>query len=164
MYQEPNVTFSAAFSRSSQLSTISLKFAGRSVAVDDPALVRNRERFGNLFEKPRAIAHWQRPPSQARGEILSLQPLHGEESLAIRAPAMSNVADDAWVAKLSEKLRLAEKAIHFVRAARAFVQKLERDGVATVAIGGTVDSAHPTAARSALDLKAIGKQGARRQL
>ncbi len=131
--------------------------------MNDPALVGDRKRSRNLLEEAQAIPYGQRTPCQALAEIVSIEPLHGQEALTIGGLAMGDMGNDAGVAKLGEELRLAEKALSFVATVCPHVQELERNGVPAVAVGGAVDGAHAAAAGGTLNLEAIGKEAARRE-
>jgi len=132
--------------------------------MDDAALMCEGKSISDLLNEQQAIAHGKRPSSQALPEILAFEPLHGQKALPVRGLTMRNMSNDAGVPKLREQLRLAGKALRFIGAARARVLELERDGVATVAIGCSVDGAHTSATGGVLDIKAVGKETARREL
>jgi hypothetical protein len=68
--------------------------------MDDPTLMGGPEGIGYLVEQAQAISGGQRARSQALSQVLAIEPLHGEEALAIRGLTVSDVGDNARVAKL----------------------------------------------------------------
>ena len=50
-----------------------------------PLLVGHGERLGGVAQQREGLLEAQRPAGEALGQVLALQPLHGEEGLAVSA-------------------------------------------------------------------------------
>jgi hypothetical protein len=88
------------------------KEVGRlEVSVDDPELVGDLERRRDVAHEPQRVADRQGPAEQSVGEVLTLEPLHGEEDIAVGRHAVGDILDDPRMTQLGEDLRLGEEAI-----------------------------------------------------
>src|SRR5262249_15024975 len=88
---------------------------------------------------------------EPRGQVLALEPLHGQVELVVDA-AVREVGDDAWVAQRGEELGLAREARLGVGAGDA--DGLDRGQPAGLAVERAVDDAHAAAGGGALELEA----------
>lgn len=92
------------------------------------------------------------------GEVMTVEPFHRQESLAVRRLTMRHIGNNAWMMKVGEDLRLADEALALARVAGRRVKKLESDRVAREPIGGAVDGAYSSRPGDAVDLEPVGKQ------
>lgn len=45
------------------------------------------------------------------GEVMTVEPFHRQESLAVRRLTMRHIGNNAWMMKVGEDLRLADEAL-----------------------------------------------------
>ncbi len=91
---------------------------------------------------------------EALGQVLPLQPLHGEEGPAVRGGAMGDVGDDAGVAQLGQDGGLASEALEGLGALG--VEQLERHGLTGDRVAGAIDGAHAATAHEGREREAPG--------
>ena len=132
--------------------------------MNNSALVSDRERVCDLGEQAQAIAYQERTLRQMLPEVLPIEPLHGEEALAVSGLPMSDIGHDAGVAQLGKQLGFADEPLALVRPANASTQQLESNQLAAIAIAGPIDHPHATAASGLVDLKAVRKEATWREL
>src|SRR5262245_55741044 len=85
---------------------------------------------------------FRRSTREDGGEVLAVEPLHGEERLAVAGRAVAHVARDAWVVDLGEQAALAGEALRDARVAARLEDQLERDRLPRLAVDGAIDDAH----------------------
>ena len=118
------------------------------VTVDDALLVGDAERRRDLDRDAHRLAHAQVCAREARGQVLSLQPLHDEVEL-VGNPTMSEVSHDAGMPQRRQRFDLALEAIGRGRGPHGLYGH-ERPGVS---IDAAVHHAHTAARRGSLDLE-----------
>jgi hypothetical protein len=125
---------------------------GLEIAVDDPALVRRRERLGGAHADRHCVGHVEHPPLEAAPEILPGEPLHHQVGVILRRHPVVDVAHDPRVVELCERRDLAIEALPVGHAAAA--QHLDGHGLARALVPGLVDLAHPAGAGEPLQREA----------
>jgi hypothetical protein len=80
------------------------------VPVDDAQGVGGGQRLSCAAHELQSLREREGLSRQTPGEILSLQPLHGQEGLALPREAMSHIRDDAGVAELRQQFGLPLEA------------------------------------------------------
>lgn len=63
------------------------------------------ERLGRMAQQGQGLRQAQGLVREALSEILALQPLHGEEGLALLGEAVGDIGDDAGVVQRSTPMR-----------------------------------------------------------
>ena len=119
------------------------------VAMDDPALVQDPERLGQVQTEPEALAQRQALPLEALVERFALQPLHRQVRLAGREQPVRDVADDVRVSHAGQELRFTLEAPAIQ--VPILAQHLDRDGLPAVPVDRAVDLSHPSGVGEAID-------------
>lgn len=134
---------------------------GLEIAMNDAALVRPGEGGEDLRQEGQAVGQRQRAAQEPQPKVFPVQPLHGEEMLALGCLTMSNMSDDARVVQLRQDLGFASEALPLIGPCGAGVPELEGDELAAMKVAGAIDGAHAAAACGAIDDEAVGKEAAR---
>ena len=120
--------------------------------MDHPRGVRGPERVRDARRRRDGLGEGDRPPREAGGERLALEPFHGEEAALAGDVAVREVADDRGVAQRGEHPRLPREAIPDL--GRAIVEQLDRDRRAVRPIAGAEHCPHPPGARQLQEIEA----------
>src|SRR5262245_27119157 len=132
--------------------------------MDDAALVHGRDRRGGSGEHLQAVRERERSTREDGGEVLAVEPLHGEERLAVAGRAVAHVARDAWVVDLGEQAALAGEALRDARVAARLEDQLERDRLPRLAVDGAIDDAHAALLDESFDLEPAGQHEPAREV
>jgi hypothetical protein len=128
--------------------------------MNDAFGMRRRERLRDARDHAHALRHREAGAREALAERLAVDPLHGQIRLVAHRLAMGDIADDAWVRELLEDARFAIEALAML-AFVAAVEQLDGHDLPRLPIGRAEHGGHPTGADAALDLEALGDDGAR---
>ncbi|XXU90229.1 hypothetical protein WMF21_21310 [Sorangium sp. So ce1099] len=123
--------------------------------MHDPPRVRCRESLGDALPEHRGLAHAQPAAPQELGEVLSFEPLHGEERLAIRRAAVGDIADNGGVLEGGKHRRFGGEALRAPRVChRHGGQDLDGDGAVVADVTSGVHHAHAALAAFVLQQEA----------
>ncbi len=112
------------------------------VSVDDARAVRGVERLGDLGRDLEHLARFERLAGDVSLEIRALQPLHGDERLAVVVLDLVDGADVGMV-QPRQRVRLATEPPDGVRVADELIrEELEGDPTGEPLVLGVVDDTH----------------------
>lgn len=136
------------------------------IAVDDAALVKDREGARHLFQDRERLGERQRAASlEPRQQILAFQELHDQHRRAIVEHARVIQAHDPRALELGDDAGLAqEAAADFGRLRAAGLEELDRAAALQLGVEGLVDLAHAAAPEQAIDAIAVGEDAVEKAL
>ena len=107
--------------------------------MHDPVLVGAGERRCDPQQQQSRLFYGEGAAAEAPGQILSLQPFHGDVVQTIGGLSAVHIRDDTGMAQLREDSRLARKAADVQTAAGCAMQDLDGRPVARLTVEGAVD-------------------------
>ena len=107
--------------------------------MHDPVLVGAGERRCDPQQQQSRLFYGEGAAAQAPGQILALQPLHGNVVQTLGGLSAVHIRDDTGMAQLREDSRLARKAAHIQTAAGSAMQDLDGHPLARLPVEGAVD-------------------------
>ncbi|AUX39022.1 uncharacterized protein SOCE26_004040 [Sorangium cellulosum] len=114
------------------------------VAVNGAAAVELGERAGHTPREGQRLVGVEPPPPEERGEILAVEPLHGEVERALLGLSVCDVAYDRGVIEIGEGAGFPLEPVEVFD--RVAAQDLERDRGISGVVEGLEDLAHPSRA------------------
>jgi hypothetical protein len=126
------------------------------VAVDDAARMDGGQRLGRAPDHLHRILHAERLTPLALGQILAVEPLHGQEKPPVGPLPVRHVAHDVGMAEIAHHVDLAAEA-HPLPVARRVPQELERHHLARGGVRALVDISRRTASHAGLDEKSLAR-------
>jgi hypothetical protein len=125
--------------------------------MDDAALVCLGERRTNAQRHRHGVAQAEWSAADALGQVLALDPLHGQVGLVCLVDSVRHVGDDVGVVQFGQDLGLARKALNILRRA-VRLEKLERNRSPELLIDRAKDRADAAARDLVLDQKTLREQ------